>query len=78
MVFEKVEEMRAAFFAGRCERLHDDSPSLHRSLAGNVPPPARQRTSSSLAEIISKEPLGPVVRHGDNQFADIVRWAHTP
>ena len=28
-----------------------------------------------LPEIISKEPLGPVVRHGDNQFADIVRWA---
>src|SRR6201999_1315721 len=28
-----------------------------------------------LPEIISKEPLGPVVRHGDNQFGDIVRWA---
>lgn len=28
-----------------------------------------------LPEIISKEPLGPVVRHGDNQFADIVRWS---
>jgi general L-amino acid transport system substrate-binding protein len=27
-----------------------------------------------LPEIISKEPLGPLVRHGDNQFADIVRW----
>ena len=30
--------------------------------------------TSSCPEIISKEPLGPVVRHGDNQFADIVRW----
>ena len=28
-----------------------------------------------LPEVISKEPLGPVVRHGDNQFADIVRWS---
>ena len=28
-----------------------------------------------LPEIISKEPLGPMVRHGDNQFTDIVRWA---
>ena len=28
-----------------------------------------------LPEIISKEPLGPVVRHGDSQFADIVRWS---
>jgi len=27
-----------------------------------------------LPEIISKEPLGPMVRHGDNQFADIIRW----
>ncbi len=29
-----------------------------------------------LPEIISKEPLGPVVRHGDNQWGDIVRWTH--
>jgi general L-amino acid transport system substrate-binding protein len=29
-----------------------------------------------LPEIISKEPLGPVVRHGDNQWGDIVRWVH--
>ena len=28
-----------------------------------------------LPEVISKEPLGPVVRHGDSQFADIVRWS---
>jgi general L-amino acid transport system substrate-binding protein len=27
-----------------------------------------------LPEIISKEPLGPLVRHGDNDWADIVRW----
>ena len=29
-----------------------------------------------LPEIISKEPLGPAVRHGDNHWADIVRWTH--
>jgi len=29
-----------------------------------------------LPEIISKEPLGPVVRHGDNNWADIVRWTY--
>jgi general L-amino acid transport system substrate-binding protein len=27
-----------------------------------------------LPEIISKEPLGPAVRHGDNDWADVVRW----
>ena len=30
----------------------------------------------TLPEVISKEPLGPAVRHGDNQWADIVRWVH--
>ncbi len=29
-----------------------------------------------LPDIISKEPLGPAVRHGDNQFADAVRWVY--
>lgn len=29
-----------------------------------------------LPEIISKEPLGPVVRHGDNNWGDIVRWTY--
>jgi general L-amino acid transport system substrate-binding protein len=29
-----------------------------------------------LPEIISKEPLGPVVRHGDNQWGDVVRWTY--
>src|SRR5262249_9545814 len=29
-----------------------------------------------LPEIISKEPLGPVVRHGDNNWGDIVRWSY--
>ena len=29
-----------------------------------------------LPEIISKEPLGPVVRHGDDQWFDIVKWVH--
>jgi general L-amino acid transport system substrate-binding protein len=28
-----------------------------------------------LPEVISKEPLGPLVRHGDNQWGDVVRWA---
>ena len=38
-------------------------------------PPTRTRTNYViLPEIISKEPLGPVVRQGDNQWADIVRW----
>jgi len=39
-----------------------------------VPAPAKVEDFIILPEIISKEPLAPAVRHGDNQFADIVRW----
>jgi general L-amino acid transport system substrate-binding protein len=40
-----------------------------------VPPPAKADDFVVLPEIISKEPLGPAVRQGDNQFEDIVRWS---
>ena len=40
-----------------------------------MPAPLTVEDFVILPEIISKEPLGPVVRHGDSQFADIVRWA---
>jgi general L-amino acid transport system substrate-binding protein len=75
VVIEKVDEIRAAFFAGRCDVYTTDASSLAATRAANVPPPRSFDDFIILPEIISKEPLGPVVRHGDNQFADIVRWA---
>ena len=75
VVIEKVEEVRAAFFSGRCDVYTNDSSSLYATRAANVPPPATAADFIVLPEIISKEPLAPAVRHGDNQFADIVRWA---
>jgi general L-amino acid transport system substrate-binding protein len=75
VVIEKVDEIRAAFFAGRCDVYTTDASSLAATRAANVPPPRTFDDFMILPEIISKEPLGPVVRHGDNQFADIVRWA---
>ena len=75
VVIEKADEIRAAFFSGRCDVYTNDSSSLYATRAANVPPPAKPDDFIILPEIISKEPLGPVVRHGDNQFADIVRWA---
>ena len=53
---------------------------LHDRRLGPLLDPRGQRAVNPddyiiLPEIISKEPLGPVVRHGDNQFGDIVRWA---
>ena len=75
VVIEKVDEIRAAFFSGRCDVYTTDASSLAATRAANVPPPRTFDDFMILPEIISKEPLGPVVRHGDNQFADIVRWA---
>jgi len=75
VVIEKVEEIRAAFFAGRCDVYTTDASGLYSTRAANVPAPATPDDFVVLPEIISKEPLGPVVRHGDNQFADIVRWS---
>src|SRR5712671_1219593 len=74
VVIEKVEEVRAAFFSGRCDVYTTDASSLYATRAANVPPPAKPEDFIILPEIISKEPLAPAVRHGDNQFADIVRW----
>ena len=75
VVIEKVEEDPRRLLLRPLRRLHD------RRL-GPLRDPRRQRAAAGhaddfiiLPEIISKEPLGPVVRHGDNQFADIVRWA---
>ena len=75
VVIEKIDEVRAAFFSGRCDVYTTDASSLAATRAANVPPPRTFDDFIILPEIISKEPLGPVVRHGDNQFADIVRWS---
>ncbi len=72
VVIEKVEEVRAAFFSGRCDVYTTDASGLYSTRAANSPNPDDYII---LPEIISKEPLAPAVRHGDNQFADIVRWS---
>jgi general L-amino acid transport system substrate-binding protein len=72
VVIEKVDEIRAAFFSGRCDVYTTDRSGLFATRVANAPNPDDYVI---LPEIISKEPLGPVVRHGDNQFGDIVRWA---
>ena len=71
MVIEKAQEARAAFFAGRCDAFTTDASALYAARAADAPDP---EDYVILPDIISKEPLGPVVRQGDNQLADIVRW----
>ncbi len=70
VVIENTAELNKAFFAGRCDVLTSDASQLaaQRSVA---PTPADYEL---LPEIISKEPLAPVVRHGDDQWYDIVNW----
>lgn len=70
VVIENTSELSKAFFAGRCDVLTSDASQLaaHRSVAPN---PADYVL---LPEIISKEPLAPVVRHGDDQWYDVVNW----
>ena len=58
------------FLAGACDAYTTDASGLAASRA-TLPTPADYII---LPEIISKEPLGPLVRHGDNQWGDIVRW----
>jgi len=74
VVIEKVEEIRAAFYSGRCDVYTTDVSSLAATRVANTPAPLTPDDFIILPEIISKEPLGPMVRHGDHQFTDIVRW----
>lgn len=71
VVIEQTAELSRAFFAGRCDVLTSDSSQLaaHRAVAPNP------SDYELLPEIISKEPLAPVVRHGDDQWYDIVNWS---
>lgn len=70
VVIEQTAELSKAFFGGRCDCLTSDASQLaaHRSVAPNPD------DYILLPEIISKEPLAPVVRHGDDQWYDIVNW----
>ena len=57
VVIEKVEEIRAAFYAGRCDVYTTDASGLYSTRAANTPAPAKPDDFISLPEIISKEPL---------------------
>jgi general L-amino acid transport system substrate-binding protein len=69
LVFEKNDEVVAAYDAGRCDVLSTDQSGLYADRTKLKKPDDHV----ILPEVISKEPLGPVVRHGDNQWGDIVR-----
>jgi general L-amino acid transport system substrate-binding protein len=72
VAFEKADEAVAAYNTGRCDAYTTDQSALYAQRLKLTDPAAHV----VLPEIISKEPLGPVVRQGDDQWGDIVRWAH--
>ena len=70
VTFATAHEAVKAYDAGRCDAYTTDASALYAE---------RLRVTNPddhviLPEIISKEPLGPVVRHGDDQWYDIVKW----
>lgn len=71
VVIENTSELAKTFFAGRCDVLTSDASQLAgtRAIAPNP------KDYAILPEIISKEPLAPAVRHGDDQFRDIVDFS---
>ena len=72
VVIENLQEVNAAFFGGRCDVLTTDASGLAAILSKDAPNGGKDHII--LPEIISKEPLGPVVAQGDEQLTDIVRW----
>ncbi|MDA0663399.1 MAG: amino acid ABC transporter substrate-binding protein [Proteobacteria bacterium] len=71
VVFEKADEIRTAYDAGRCDVYTTDRSGLaaQRSL---LKAPDEHLV---LPEVISKEPLGPVIRHGQSEWGDVARWS---
>jgi general L-amino acid transport system substrate-binding protein len=72
VTFATSDEILRAYDSGRCDAVTSDASALYAD---------RLRTSDPddhivLPKIISKEPLGPAVRHGDNHWGDIIRWTH--
>ena len=72
VVIEKLEEVLNAYFSGRCDAFTTDQSGLVALRASRAPKPDDHLI---LPELISKEPLGPAVRHGDDRWFDIVKWS---
>ncbi|MET3892096.1 general L-amino acid transport system substrate-binding protein [Bosea sp. OAE506] len=72
VAFATSDETIKAYESGRCDAFTTDASGLYAErLKLQVP-----ADHIVLPEIISKEPLGPVVRHGDDNWLDVVKWTH--
>lgn len=71
LVFDKFDAANAAYFAGRCQAYTTDASGLASVRAKEA---KDTKAHVILPELISKEPLGPLVRRGDDEWLAIVRW----
>ena len=71
VAFEKADEVVAAYDSGRCDVYTTDQSGLYAQRIKLKDPSAH----TVLPEVISKEPLGPVVRQGDDQWFNLVKWS---
>ncbi len=71
VVFEKLEAAEGAYFSGRCVAYTTDASGLASTRNKVAKNPAEHLV---LPELISKEPLGPMVRRGDDEWTTIVKW----
>ena len=72
VTFATNDETVKAYEGGRCDAFTTDASGLYSERLRM----AKSDDHMVLPEIISKEPLGPSVRHGDDQWLDIVKWTH--
>jgi general L-amino acid transport system substrate-binding protein len=73
VVFERVDTMYQAFFSGRCDAMTQDASALAGAVATAAPNPTDYLV---LSETISKEPLGPFTRNGDEAWSNFIAWIH--
>jgi general L-amino acid transport system substrate-binding protein len=72
VAFATADEVVKAYDTGRCDVFSTDISQLYAEKLKLT----NANDHVILPEVISKEPLGPVVRHGDDQWLDIVKWTH--
>ncbi|HMK80272.1 MAG TPA: amino acid ABC transporter substrate-binding protein [Xanthobacteraceae bacterium] len=72
VTFATADEAIKAYDSGRCDAFTTDASALYAERLRLAKPDDH----IVLPEIISKEPLGPSVRHGDDEWFDIVKWVH--
>ena len=73
LVFDRTDTMYQTFFGGRCDAMTQDASALAGAVTTAAPNPADYTV---LPQTISKEPLGPFTRNGDEVWTDIIAWLH--